>query len=109
MLKIILEPADNGVIKRVEDNNINGAGEMAIYSVVYEIDGDEDFDSTTKFLYEVAEDLGLHLGNKRDKRVLRFDVGWGEGYEPNKEELERKKKELEADLKFVKECLKTYD
>ena len=111
MTKITLEPADNGIIKRIEDDNINGAGETAVYSVVYEIDEDQEkeFGGTIKFISELLDDLGLNTGSKYDKTNLKFETDWGDSYEPKKEELEEKKKQLELDLKLIKEFLKTYD
>lgn len=112
MIKITLEMAQNGVIKTIFDDNINGAGEMFENKTVYEIEDNgeiDDYDSAIRFLIEMCDDLGIVTGNKRDKKVLRFNVEWGEGYEPNKKEIEEKIKTLELDISLLKEYLKSYD
>lgn len=104
MIKIILEPADNGVIKRVEDDNINGAGEAAIYSVVYELEGDVDngFEKTSMFLYDLIEDLGIEKGNKFNNKVLSISTHWGSKYQPKINEIQGKIRDLESELAVLK-------
>ncbi len=104
MVSIKLEPARNGVIKRIDDNNHGGAKEHRATVDVYE---SSDKDYISKFFYELSEDLGLHLGGKFEKEVLSFRKEWGSHYEPTKKELTRKIKETEAELTMLKELWNT--
>lgn len=100
MVSIKLEPARNGVIKRIDDNNHGGAKQHRATVDVYE-SSDKHFIS--KFFYELAEDLGLHLGSKFEKEVIVIKKEWGSHYEPTKKELEKRIRETEAELVFLKE------
>ena len=102
MITIKLEIASNGIIKTVSDDNYNGAGSDKEAITVYETDDDPEFSNTSKFLYEVCNDLGVNLGNKFDQTVLNFEVNWGDRYTPNLEELNRIIKSLSYDLKDLK-------
>jgi hypothetical protein len=103
MITIQLEIASNGIIKTVIDNNYNGAGAGLETRTVYETDDDPRFSNTSKFLYNICDDLGVNLGNKFDNNVLNFDVSWGSHYEPEVEELDSFIKELTAELKNLKQ------
>jgi hypothetical protein len=102
MITIKLEIASNGIIKTVSDDNYNGAGSGKESITVYETDDDPIFSNTSKFLYEVCDDLGVNLGNKFDQTVLNFEVDWGNKYEPGLEELNHTIKSLAYDLKDLK-------
>ena len=102
MITIKLEIASNGIIKTVSDDNYNGAGSGKEAITVYETDDDSEFENTSKFLYEVCDDLGVNLGNKFDQAVLNFEVTWGDRYIPNLEELNHTIKSLSYDLKDLK-------
>jgi hypothetical protein len=106
MITIKLEIASNGIIKTVSDDNYNGAGSDHGSITVYETDDDPEFSNTSKFLYEVCDDLGVNLGNKFDQTVLNFEVTWGGRYTPNLEELNRIIKSLSYDLKDLKNLQK---
>lgn len=101
MVSIKLEPARNGVIKRIDDNNHGGGKEHRATIDVYE---SSDKHYISKFFYELAEDLGLHLGSKFEKDVLVISKQWGSHYEPTKKELAKKIKETEAELAWLKEA-----
>jgi hypothetical protein len=109
MIKIILEPADNGVIKRIEDDNINGAGETATYSLVYELDKDESFSRAIDFLYEIVEDLGINKGNEFTDKVITIGVNWGTEYTPTPKDIKEKIEVLEYELSVLREMEKNHD
>ena len=102
MITIKLELASNGVIKTVSDNNYNGAGSNHEKRTVYETEEDENFDATIRFFYELADDLGMNLGNKYDKFVLDFDTEWGSKYEPTHEEVKQLVKDTTQNLKELR-------
>lgn len=104
MVKIILEPAKNGLIKRVIDDNHGGSKEQWTSIDVYESLEDNTFSYVMKFFFDVCEDLGIDLGNKFDNEVITIRKEWGSHYEPTKEELKLRIKELEAQLQLLKEC-----
>ena len=106
MITIKLEIASNGIIKTVSDDNYNGAGSDKEAITVYETDDDPIFSNTSKFLYEVCDDLGVNLGNKFDQTVLNFEVTWGDRYNPNLEELNHVIKSLSYELKELKSIQK---
>jgi hypothetical protein len=56
-----------------------------------------------KFFYELCEDLGINLGNKFNKKVVKIDTTWGTHYEPSAKEIDSKIKELEAEIQLLKE------
>ena len=50
MVTLILDMADNGVIKTLEDDSINGAGEPFVSKFLYTFEDDKDFKNRIKFL-----------------------------------------------------------
>jgi hypothetical protein len=109
MVKIVLEPAGNGVIKRVIDDNHGGGREQWTSTEVYE-DSKQDDDRhqyIMRFFFDLCEDLGMNLGNKFSKDVITIRTEWGSHFEPSEKELESKIKELEAELQSLKECKKS--
>lgn len=108
MTKVILHPARNGVIKKVIDENHGGSNESKSTVDVYEhpIDKSNDINYIKRFFYDICEDLGLHIGNKFDKEVLKIQADWGSHYEPTQKEIDLKIKELEAELNLLKEWKK---
>lgn len=104
MVKIVLEPARNGVIKRVIDNNHGGADESWTSTDVYEEPENSDrnqHEYIMKFFFELCEDLGISLGNKFDKKTITITTEWGHKYEPTKKELDSKIKELKAQIESL--------
>ena len=100
MIKITLESADNGVIKTVVDDNINGAGERFESRTVYDLDlNDITHSQTVRFFYELCEDLGIDTGNKFSKNNLYLKTDWGKSYAPTNVELKTKIQLLESELK----------
>lgn len=106
MITIKLEIASNGIVKKISDNNYNGAGSELNRTTVYETEDDANFNNTAKFLYELCDDLGVDLGNKFSQNVLSFDQSWGSHYEPSHEEIKREIKTLNTELRNLKELQK---
>lgn len=105
MVKITLEPAENGVIKRIFDDNYGGSKEHVSSTSVYELDG-ENIEGTIEFLSELCEDLGIYTGSKFSKRNLDMSISWGSHYEPTDTEIDKKIKELSAEIELLKACKK---
>ena len=100
MIKITLESADNGIIKTVVDDNINGAGERFESKTVYDLNlNDTRHSQTIKFFYELCEDLGIDTGNKFSKNNLYLKTDWGKSYTPSASDLKLKIQSLDSELK----------
>lgn len=107
MIKITLEPARNGVIKRVTDDNYGGANQSVTTLDVYEKGPEGNkFGHVMRFFYDLCEDLDLDLGNKFDREVLTFTKDWGSHYEATQSEVDSKISELEAEIELLKEWKK---
>ena len=104
MLEVKLEIASNGVIKTVSESNFNGAGVGKTVRCVYETENDKknSYVNTMKLFYDISDDLGVDFGNKFDSSVLSFKTGWGTHYEPTLKDIQRIKKELSEELKYVR-------
>ena len=107
MLTIMLQQADNGIIKTISDDNINGAGEPYESTLVYNTDDNKDFKITKKFLYDLTNDLNLDTGNKFDKNNLIMTSEWGLSYVPNDADIKNKIKLHEIEISYLQEMLKT--
>ena len=105
MQNIRLELADNGIIKIVEDDNINAAGEVYTSVTVYDFESSNATESKINFINDLILDSGLELGNSKDKNQIKISVGWGDEYQPSKTEIEEKIKALKSDLKHFEEML----
>lgn len=105
MQNIRLELADNGIIKIVEDDNINAAGEVYTSVTVYDFESSNSTESKINFINDLILDSGLELGNSKDKNQIKISVEWGDEYQPSKTEIEEKIKELKSDLKYFEEML----
>ncbi len=103
MVKITLEVADNGIIKTINDDNSNGAGESLEKKRVYEFDKDVFHENKIKFFYELAEELNIDTGNSFENNNLVMDIGWGNSYIPTTEDIELKIKLLKAEIDFLKQ------
>lgn len=108
MININLQVASNGIIKRVRDDNYNGAGEPMEIVNVYETEEDKNnsYKNIIRFFEELSDDLCLDLGNKYDKETLSFDTSWGTHYEPNIDEIRNIIKNLTVELKELKDLEK---
>ncbi|MFW9950504.1 MAG: hypothetical protein ACFFKA_10320 [Candidatus Thorarchaeota archaeon] len=110
MVKIILEIAENGVIKTIRDDNSNGGGETLEEKTVYDFTDSVKFKKQIRFFYELAEDLGIDTGNKFQRNNLKMSVEWGSHYEPSIKEvsglISRKKLEVSALEQLLEDELK---
>ena len=105
MQSITLELADNGIIKIVEDDNINAAGEVYTSVTVYDFESSNSTESKINFINDLILDSGLELGNSKDKNQIKISVDWGDEYQPSKAEIEEKVKMLKSDLKHFEQML----
>lgn len=99
MITIAIELAENGVIKIIHDDNINGAGEEFESRKVYDFDGIDNVNSKISFLNELAMDLGMDMGTELDHYKIIVRSEWGSKYKPSKELAADKIKELEKEIK----------
>lgn len=99
MITISIEPADNGVIKYVIDDNVNGGGEEHVSRVVYDLERDEDRSNLVNFIQDLILDLGLETGNELDKDMLSVKTEWGTKYNPSIKETKERISLLEAEIK----------
>lgn len=107
MQKIIIEIADNGIIKTVIDDNINAAGERFESKVVYDLEATDSVETKMKLLYELSEDMGMELGNSKQSNQIQIVCDWGEHYKPEDlAEVEARIVELETELAGLKAMLK---
>lgn len=96
MQQVKLQLADNGIIKTVIDDNINGGGETYESTTVYEFDTNSN---KIRFIEELCVDIGLEFGNSKSKTQIQIQSDWGEHYKPSAKELEFKIKNLELKIK----------
>tara|TARA_R100000655_G_scaffold30940_1_gene62147 strand:- start:122 stop:445 length:324 start_codon:yes stop_codon:yes gene_type:complete len=106
MIIVNLEPATNGVVKRVINQNAGGGRETVASVNVFELNHDGTFLGTKQFLFELCEDLGIKTGNKFEKNNLKMTTEWGSHYEPTEEEVKTKIEELEIELQLLKKWKK---
>ncbi len=106
MITISIEPADNGVVKFLIDDNVNGGGEEFTSRIVYEFDNALGRANQIKFLKDIVLDLGLTTGSELDADKVVIQTEWGKQYTPNEAELKLKISELEKELKRLKSKLK---
>jgi hypothetical protein len=105
MIKIVLEPARNGVIKKVIDDNHGGGREHFTSTDVYESSENDknQYSYVKRFFFDLCDDLGLEVGSKFDKTVLDINTQWGTHYEPTVKDIEFKIKRLKSELKELEE------
>lgn len=100
MIKYVLEPVDNGIIKTIIDDNIDGAGKKLEKKEIYILE--DKVINTEKFLMNLIEDLGLYLGNAHDKNTLAINKVYGDNYKLNNNELMEERKKLTHRLNKLK-------
>ena len=98
MQTISLKVADNGVIKTVNDDNINAGGELFESTVVYDF---ETIENKIKFIEDICIDIGLSFGNTRNKNQISVNSGWGDNYVPSKKEALEKIKSLQNKITIL--------
>lgn len=106
MITIQIEPADNGLVKFLIDDNVNGGGEEYTSRVVYEFDGVAERANQVKFLKDLVLDLGMTTGSEMDSNKVVIKTEWGAQYAPNQIELKTEIQSLETKLKRLKSLLK---
>jgi uncharacterized protein with von Willebrand factor type A (vWA) domain len=109
MQLVTLELADNGIIKTIVDDNINGAGELFETKTVFDFERHDSIESKIELLYQLSEDIGLDLGNAKQPDQIQITSSWGEKYEPSKKETIEYIKLLEKELEDLKNTLKNSD
>jgi hypothetical protein len=109
MVKIVLEAARNGVIKKVIDDNHGGGKEHFTSTDVYEKKENKSKENIyiKRFFFDLCDDLGLELGSKFDKDVLDINTKWGSHFEPTTKDIEFKIKKLKLELKELEEWKNT--
>lgn len=105
MQKIVLEIADNGIIKTVIDDNINAAGEKFESKVVYDLESGDVIMTKMNLLYELSEDMGIELGNSKQPNQIKIISDWGESYTPSADEIKERLAELEVEAQELKSML----
>lgn len=103
MTTVLIDIGDNGVVKVIEDDNFNGAGEVNITKTLYVFDGDPDFENRIKFLKDLCLDIGLSLGNQSDSKRIRLDL-----YKKPKDIEMMTKKELETSIMAAERLVDKY-
>lgn len=108
MVKIILMPANNGIIKKIIDDNYDGGNEKFSEINIYEcsLADKNDYTYIKRFFYDTCEELGINLGGKYNKKTLKIKEEWGTHYKPTQEDIEFKIKELETEINLLKEWKK---
>lgn len=97
MVNIIVEAANNGIIKKIIDDNHGGTNKQWSSLDVYE-ESDDKLDHLKRFFFDLCDDLGVSTGNKFDREVLHVKKEWGSHYKPTDTDIEIKIKELECEL-----------
>ena len=106
MITIQIEPADNGLVKFLIDDNVNGGGEEYTSRVVYEFDGVAERANQVKFLRDLVLDLGMSTGSDLDGNKVVIKTDWGTQYNPNQVELNKRISELKKELKRLESLQK---
>lgn len=99
MQQVKLQLADNGVIRTVIDDNINGGGESYESTTVYEFN---TIPNKIRFIEELCVDIGLEFGNSKSKTQIQIRSDWGSTYKPTQKEIDFKIKNLEAYIKQLR-------
>lgn len=102
MVRVELTSASNGVVKRVVDDNANGAGTVSQVTKVYPIEGRDASLQTIDLISDLIDDLGLDGGPQASPHVLVLDTEWGEDYVPSVREIDDRMKHLRAELKALR-------
>lgn len=112
MIKIELSNASNGIIKRVVDNQFNGVDQSAEIVTVYEFNEEDPFSQYSKiaqFLSEITKDLAIDTGSDHSPARLRFELNWGDRYNPSLDEVNEHLKSLRDQMRQWKEYKKAIE
>lgn len=104
MQTITLKIADNGVIKEIQDDNINACGDAFESVRVYEWSGGPT--NKIEFMRDICLDVGMDFGNSRQKNQIKIIEDWGVHYEPSESEVQSRIIELEQELAELRNRLK---
>jgi|TARA_B110000967_G_scaffold199149_1_gene233187 hypothetical protein len=105
MLSIGIEPADNGVIKTLVDDNVNGGGEEFESRQVYEFDGPMKRSNQAKFLKDLVFDLGLDIGTQLDPDAVTINIGPGQQYVGSEHEIKNRIQVLSKEIKRLESII----
>ncbi len=107
MVTVELTSASNGVIKRVTDDNFNGAGEAFALTKLYLIEeGSPDAAiQTYTLLSDIVEDLGVDTGASEHGNTLEMTLEWGDDYVPTRKEVRERMASLRAELASLRELV----
>jgi hypothetical protein len=105
MISISIEPADNGLVKHVIDDNVNGAGEEHIARRVYDFE-DKSRINQVKLFNDLILDLGIDIGTDLYSNKVNINVVWGKKYQPTSDEIKNRIKLLELEIKSLSELIK---
>ena len=98
MYQIILEKAENGLIKTLIDDNANGNGTIQEQKLVYELKNDGDISTTIKIIMDLCQELNLPVGNVNTAAQLHHFVTWGQNYKPTVAEVKDRIAGVEKEL-----------
>ena len=101
MITIQIEPADNGIVKFLIDDNVNGGGEEYTSRMVYDFDGYLGRQQQVKFLNDLILDLGLSTGSDIDRDKLEIKLDWGSTYKPSENEIKQRVTQLQKEIKSL--------
>lgn len=96
MQSITLQIADNGIIKTVKDDNINGAGEEFESTVVYEFNTNQN---KIEFIKDLCVEIGLEFGNSRSENQIQVIENWGDDFEPTPEQAKQRIEVMQSEIK----------
>jgi hypothetical protein len=105
MLTIAIEPADNGLIKTLVDDNVNGGGEEFESRQVYEFEGPMKRSNQIKFFRDLIFDLGIDVGTELDPDHVQVTIGWGAQYRGSETEIKNKIQALQKEIKKLESML----
>lgn len=107
MVSITIEPADNGVVKVIFDDSVNGAGEEFVSRRVYDFEKDEESkESIIEFLEDIILDLGIEIGNDLDKYRVAIDAAWGDPSLHDEDSIKQRIKLLKSEIKELESIIK---
>jgi hypothetical protein len=106
MIKIEIQNAENGIIKKVIDTQYNGADQSAEIIFLYEIEEEDPVQKylkTIQFINDLMKDLAIDTGSDYSSIRLDFELKWGDKYNPSLEEVTDHIKNLNQELKSWRE------
>ena len=104
MQTIILKIAENGVIREIQDDNINAGGDTYESVRIYEWSGGPV--NKIEFIRDICLDVGMDFGNSRQRNQIKITEDWGINYEPTDEEMHSRIKDIECEVKELRNRLK---